>query len=91
MTELEFPRDAWHQHRYPRLRGASIGTDGEVTVHICRGLPCCGLDLLIEHKPDMPAVDLYRIAGLFARFCDAVEQVPSFAACQVDGPATAAE
>lgn len=67
MNSIDFPRDKWPQHHYPRLRGATQGPDGEWTVHLCTGLPCCGLDLLIEHPPEMPATDLYRIAAKFAR------------------------
>src|SRR4029077_6054253 len=59
------PRDTYHQHLYPRLRGYSVGDDGEVTTHLCLGLPCCGLDLLIEHSPQMTALELYQIAGEF--------------------------
>ena len=64
---IDFPRDEWKQHHYPRLRGATQGKDGEWTTHLCLGLPCCGLDLLVEHPPEMKATDLYRIAAKFAR------------------------
>ena len=76
--ELDFPRDEWPQHRYPRLRGATIGKDGEVTTHLCLGLPCCGLDLLIEHPPTMTALELYKIAAEFAHMTQRVKQLPSF-------------
>jgi hypothetical protein len=72
--ELDFPRDKWPQHHYPRLRGATIGKDGEVTTHLCLGLPCCGLDLLIEHPPTMTE---------FARMTQRVKQLPSFQVCSV--------
>jgi len=84
MSTLDFPRDEWEQHRYPRLRGATIGADGEVTTHLCLGLPCCGLDLLIEHPPTMTAVELYEIAAEFCRMTERVKQLPSFASCRVE-------
>jgi hypothetical protein len=83
MNELDFPRDQWPQHFYPRLRGYSVGEDGEVTSHLCLGLPCCGLDLLVEHPADMTAVELYQIAGLFARMQQQVKQLPTFQRCKV--------
>ena len=75
------PRDTWPQHYYPRLRGYSVGEDGEVTSHLCLGLPCCGLDLLIEHPSTLTAVELYQIAGMFARMNQQVSQLPSFQVC----------
>ena len=78
---LDFPRDEWPQHRYPRLRGATVGEDGEITAHLCLGLPCCGLDLLIEHKSGMLAVELYAIAGRFARMAQDIKQLPTFSTC----------
>jgi hypothetical protein len=75
------PRDSWPQHLYPRLRGYSIGKDGEVTSHLCLGLPCCGLDLLIEHPPHMTALELYQIAGEFAQMQQRVKQLPAFQVC----------
>lgn len=83
MSELGFPRDEWPQHYYPRLRGATIGADGEVTTHLCLGLPCCGLDLLIEHPSTMTAVELYAIAGEFARMTQRIKELPSFSSCKV--------
>ena len=77
------PRDTWPQHLYPRLRGYSVGEDGEITTHLCLGLPCCGLDLLIEHPPTMTAVELYEIAGAFARMQQRVRALPSFNACKL--------
>jgi hypothetical protein len=88
MSELGFPRDEWPQHHYPRLRGASIGADGEITTHLCLGLPCCGLDLLIEHPPTMTAVELYAIAGEFARMTRRIVELPSFTSCSVVGVAS---
>lgn len=71
------------QHQYPRLRGYQVGEDGEVTVHLCLGLPCCGLDLLIEHPPTMTALELYRIAGEFVAMRERVKQLPSFQSCRI--------
>lgn len=82
---LGFPRDEWPQHEYPRLRGASIGVDGEITTHLCLGLPCCGLDLLIEHPPSMTAVELYAIAGEFARMTQRIKELPTFTMCRLGG------
>jgi hypothetical protein len=81
MTELDFPRDAWEQYRYPRLRGATIGKDGEITVHLCLGLPCCGVDLLVEHPPTLTAVELYKIAQEFCAMTERIKQLPSFNIC----------
>lgn len=81
MTNL--PRDTYPQHLYPRLRGYSVGEDGEVTVHLCLGLPCCGLDLLIEHPPTMTAMELYAIAGEFLSMREKVRALPSFNACAI--------
>ena len=61
------PMHSLRQHHYPRLRGYEVGADGEVTVHLCLGLPCCGLDLLIEHPASMTALELYQIAGEFVQ------------------------
>lgn len=77
----DFPRDTWHQHRYPRLRGYSVGEDGEVTTHLCLGLPCCGLDLLIEHPATMTVLELHAIAGEFCAMRERVKQLPSFSTC----------
>jgi hypothetical protein len=82
---IDFPMHTWPQHQYPRLRGAHIGADGEVTTQLTLGLPCCGLDLLIEHPPTMTALELYAIAGEFARMSERVKQLPSFQVCKVDG------
>ena len=59
------PRDTYHQHLYPRLRGYSVGEDGETTIHLSLGLPCCGLDLLVEAPPHMTALELCQVAGEF--------------------------
>ena len=81
--DSNLPMDAMQQRQYPRLRGYAVGADGEVTVHLCLGLPCCGLDLLIEHPPDMTALELYRIAGEFVAMKQRVEALPSFNVCKV--------
>jgi len=75
------PRDTFHQGNYPRLRGYSVGEDGECTVHLCLGLPCCGLDLLIEHPPTLTAIELYRMAGKFKELNDWAKTLPSFNVC----------
>jgi hypothetical protein len=75
------PMHAWPQQHYPRLRGYEVGEDGEVTVHLCLGLPCCGLDLLIEHPPTLTALELYAIAGEFCEMHRRVKALPSFNAC----------
>jgi hypothetical protein len=80
---MNFPMHEWPQHRYPRLRGCEIGADGEVTTHLCLGLPCCGLDLLIEHPPTMTAVELYAIAAEFCAMRERVKMLPSFQTCAV--------
>jgi hypothetical protein len=79
MTNL--PMNAMQQHKYPRLRGYGIGEDGEITVHLCLGLPCCGLDLLIEHPPGMTALELYQIAGEFVQMNERVKQLQAFQVC----------
>jgi hypothetical protein len=79
MTNL--PRDTYPQHLYPRLRGYSVGKDGEVTAHLCLGLPCCGLDLLVEHPPTMTALELYQIAGEFLAMRQRVKELPVFNSC----------
>jgi len=79
----DLPMHAWPQHRYPRLRGYEVGSDGEVTVHLCLGLPCCGLDLLIEHPPTMTALELYAIAAEFCAMRERVRQLPVFNACHI--------
>jgi hypothetical protein len=81
MTNL--PMHTWQQHLYPRLRGYDVGDDGEVTVHLCLGLPCCGLDLLVEHPPTMTALELYQIAGEFCEMHRRVRELQSFNACKV--------
>lgn len=81
--ESNLPRDAYQQHLYPRIRGYSVGEDGEVTSHICLGLPCCGLDLLIEHPPSMTALEFYQIAGEFLAMRQKVKDLPSFQVCAV--------
>jgi hypothetical protein len=81
MTNL--PMHTWQQHLYPRLRGYDVGDDGEVTVHLCLGLPCCGLDLLIEHPPTMTALELYQVAGEFCEMHRRVKELQSFNACKV--------
>src|SRR5262245_34626483 len=68
----DFPMHEWPQHKYPRLRGHAVGEDGEHTTQLTRGLPCCGLDLLIEHPARLTAVELYQIAGWF---CELTEKV----------------
>jgi hypothetical protein len=83
MEESNLPRNEYHQYLYPRLRGYSQGEDGEVTVHLSLGLPCCGLDLLVEHSPTMTALELYQIAGEFLAMRQRVRQLPSFNACAI--------
>lgn len=80
------PMHAMHQHLYPRLRGYDVGEDGEVTVHLCLGLPCCGLNLLIEHPPTMTALELYSIAGEFVQMHQRIKQLPAFNVCAIKGP-----
>ena len=80
---MDLPMHAWPQHRYPRLRGYQVGDDGEVTVHLCLGLPCCGLDLLVEHPPTMTALELYQVAGEFCEMHRRVKELQSFNACKV--------
>jgi hypothetical protein len=77
------PMDAMAQHKYPRLRGYGIGADGEVTVHLSLGLPCCGLDLKVEHPPTMTALELYQIAGEFHAMNERVKMLPTFQSCQL--------
>jgi hypothetical protein len=77
------PMNAMKQYKYPRLRGYAVGEDGEVTTHLCLGLPCCGLDLLIEHPATMTALELYQIAGEFAALNERVKTLPTFQACQL--------
>jgi hypothetical protein len=85
MNAIDFPRDTWKQHHYPRLRGATEGKDGEWTVHLSLGLPCCGLDLLIEHPPEMKATDLDRIAAKFARMTQEVKtECEAFSVCKIE-------
>jgi hypothetical protein len=81
-----FPMHAWPQHRYPRLRGYEIGPDGEVTTHLCLGLPCCGLDLLIEHPATMTVLELHQIAGEFAAMRQRVKTLPAFQVCATNLP-----
>jgi hypothetical protein len=81
MTNL--PMNEWPQYQYPRLRGYNVGDDGEVTVHLCLGLPCCGLDLLIEHPSTMTALELYQIAGEFVAMKERVKQLQAFQICEV--------
>ena len=88
MIKSNLPRDAWPQHHYPRLRGYSVGTDGEVTTHLCLGLPCCGLDLLIEHPATLTALELYQIAGEFAAMNERVKKLASFNVCATPTPPT---
>jgi hypothetical protein len=89
MTNL--PMNEWHQHHYPRLRGYAVGEDGEVTVHLSLGLPCCGLDLLIEHPATMTALELYQIAGEFCVMKERVKALPSFSICAVTPPPSPCE
>ena len=63
--KTNLPMHTFKQHQYPRLRGWSVGKDGESTTQLTLSLPCCGLDLLNEHPPTMTAVELYQIAGEF--------------------------
>jgi hypothetical protein len=79
----DFPMNEWQQHRYPRLRGYQVGEDGEVTTHLCLGLPCCGLDLVIEHPASMTALELYQIAGEFCEMKERVRKFPSFNSCAI--------
>jgi hypothetical protein len=82
MTSL-LPLHAMPQRRYPRLRGYAVGDDGEVTVHLCLGLPCCGLDLMVEHPATMTALELYQIAGEFAAMRERVKLLPAFQVCTI--------
>jgi len=75
--------NAMQQYKYPRLRGYAVGDDGEVTVHLCLGLPCCGLDLLIEHPAHMTALELYTIAGDFQQMTERVKKLPAFSVCAI--------
>jgi hypothetical protein len=77
------PMHTFPQHHYPRLRGWEVGADGEVTTQLTLGLPCCGVDLLIEHPPTMTAIELYQIAGEFYSLYKRVRQLPSFQACNL--------
>jgi hypothetical protein len=84
VIESNLPRDTYQQYLYPRLRGYSVSpADGEVTVHLCLGLPCCGLDLLVEHPPEMTALEIYQIAGEFLAMRQRVKELPSFQTCAV--------
>jgi hypothetical protein len=78
------PRDTLHQHLYPRLRGYSVGDDGELTIHLCLGLPCCGVDLLLECPPTMTALELCQVAGEFVAMRERVRALPSFNVCALE-------
>ena len=80
------PRDTFCQHLYPRLRGYSVGEDGETTIHLSLGLPCCGLDLLVEAPPHMTALELCQIAGEFLTLRQRVRALPAFNACALEQP-----
>jgi hypothetical protein len=75
------PMHAMPQYKYPRLRGYQVGEDGELTVHLCTGLPCCGLDLLVECPATMTALELCQIAGELVALTERVKQLPAFNAC----------
>ena len=79
----DFPMHTWPQHRYPRLRGFRRDPDGELTTHLCLGLPCCGLDLEIQHPPTLTAEELYQIGGWFCELTEKVKTLPSFNVCEV--------
>jgi hypothetical protein len=81
----KFPMHTWQQHLYPRLRGYRVDEDGEITTHLCLGLPCCGLDLEIQHPPTMTALELYQIAGEFCEMQRRVKELQSFQVCEVPG------
>jgi len=82
----DFPMHEWKQHHYPRLRGFRVDSDGEVTTHLSLGLPCCGLDLEIQHPPTMTALELYQIAAEFCEMQRRVKELPSFSSCRLLTP-----
>ena len=76
------PRDTHNQHLYPRLR-ATASARMETTIHLSLGLPCCGLDLLVEAPPHMTALELCQIAGEFLAMRQRVRALPAFNACAI--------
>jgi hypothetical protein len=72
--------------RIVALRTYSLSCDPIIEPLRRLGLPCCGLDLLVEHPQTMTALELYHIAGEFVAMHQRVKELPTFNTCQIPKP-----
>lgn len=82
-TQSNLPMHTFEQHRYWRFRGWKLGADGELLIHVCVGLPCCGIDVEVEIPPDMPILEFCQGMGFLFEAGEKWRELPTFQACKV--------
>jgi hypothetical protein len=80
------PAGQMSQHLYPRLAVGDPGPDGEITIRLILGLPCCGVDLDLECPPTMTIAELGTVVRQFFELHQSIAALPTFNQCQVPVP-----
>jgi hypothetical protein len=77
------PAGLMYQYLYPRLAVGDPGPDGEITIRLILGLPCCGVDLDIECPAGMTVQELGVIERAFFELRQVVAALPTFSQCNI--------
>jgi hypothetical protein len=79
------PAGQMSQHHYPRLAVGDPGPNGEITIRLILGLPCCGVDLDLECPPSMTIEELGVTARGFFELYQMIAALPTFSQCLISG------
>jgi hypothetical protein len=77
------PAGLMSQHLYPRLAVGDPGPNGEITIRLILGLPCCGVDLDLECPPSMTIEELGVVERAFFQLHQTIAALQTFSQCQV--------
>jgi hypothetical protein len=77
------PAGQMSQHHYPRLAVGDPRPDGEITIRLIQGLPCCGVDLDLECPPSMSIGELGVVARGFFELYQTIAALPTFSQCAI--------
>jgi hypothetical protein len=77
------PAGQMSQHHYPRIAVGDPGHDGEITIRLILGLPCCGVDLDLECPPSMTIEELGAGVRAFFELYQTIAALPTFSQCRI--------
>ena len=77
------PAGLMSQHHYPRVAVGDPGPDGEITIRLILGLPCCGVDLDLECPPSMTIEEFGVVERAFFELYQTIAALPTFSQCRV--------